>query len=226
VYDLYLHSGPQMKKTYVHVPSLMGCIWLRETSQAAADAAAEEIAAFVGFLSRAGEKADAKARFGTRVAQHDKSGGFIGSSFLPTDAEPVSKRDVEALMRRLASLHGEIRRVTEGLPARQLDVEPKAGRTIRRVQQHLCAEGAYLRGVGGVSRIQREVERGTLDPNDALDRLHELEMARLRSMDDEERSSVVQRGQSPWSVRSALRRMLEHAWEHHREIARRVGMDV
>jgi hypothetical protein len=222
-YDIYLHSGPQMKKTYAHVPSLMGCIWLRDTTPAAVDAADQQIHAYLDFLERAGEKVDPKAAFRTSVAQHDTSGGFIGSSFLPTDAAPLPKPEAEALMRRLAALHGEIRRLTGGLPGRELDAKPAAGRPIRGILSHVCAEGSYLRGVSGASRIQREVHEGRLDANDALDRLHALELDRLRTMDDGERSAVVVRGQSSWSVRSAVRRMLEHAWEHYVEIGARLG---
>ena len=86
----------------------------------------------------------------------------------------------------------------------------------------MCGEGGYLRGVTGATRIQREADDGTIDPHDALDRLLALERERLRSMDAQERSSVVMRGQSPWSARAAVRRMLEHAWEHYVEIAVRL----
>jgi hypothetical protein len=41
-------------------------------------------------------------------------------------------------------------------------------------------------------------------------------------MSKEERAEVIMRGQSPWSARAALRRMLEHAWEHYVEIAQRL----
>jgi len=41
-------------------------------------------------------------------------------------------------------------------------------------------------------------------------------------MPDDERSSVVQRPASRWSARYAVRRMLEHCWEHLREIEARL----
>lgn len=88
------------------------------------------------------------------------------------------------------------------------------------------AQGENLRSVTGASRIQREVDEGRRDPLDALDALWELEAARLASMPAEERRAVVQRGQSPWSVRAAVRRMLEHGWEHYSEIAQRLGKPV
>jgi hypothetical protein len=87
----------------------------------------------------------------------------------------------------------------------------------------VLAEGGYLRGVTGASRIQRLADEGAIEPLDALDQLFELETERLDAMTDEERSEVIQRGQNPWSARSAVRRMLEHGWEHYVEIAERLG---
>jgi len=222
-YDLYLHSGPKMMKTYIHVPSLMGCILLRDTTDEAVTAAPDVIRGFLAFLARSGERADPSAPFRTRVAQHDKSGGFIGSNFLPTDAEPLLKRESDALMKRLAAIHGELRAITSELSAKQLDAQPAKGRSIGRILIHLSGEGGYLRGVTGASRIQREIEVGSIAPLDGLDRIYELAVARLAGMTDAERREVVQRGQQPWSVRYAVRRMLEHAWEHYAEIATRLG---
>jgi hypothetical protein len=222
-YDLYLESGPQMKTTYVHVPALAGCIWMRPTTDAALEAAPAAIGAYVRFLARAGERADPKSEFRTKVLEHDMGGGFLGSRFLPTDAKPLPKREGDALMKRLAALHRELRDITLGLSPRQLAAQPTKGRPIARILSHVCAEGGYLRGVSGASRIQREVDEGKLNPLDALDRLHALELERLNTMDAEERAAVIMRGQSPWTVRSALRRMLEHGWEHYVEIAERLG---
>jgi hypothetical protein len=74
-----------------------------------------------------------------------------------------------------------------------------------------------------MSRMQREMDEGRLDPLDALDQSWELEAARLEAMPDAERRGVVMRGRSQWTCRSAVRRMLEHAWEHAREIDDRAG---
>jgi hypothetical protein len=222
-YDLYLESGPQMKTTYVHVPALLGCVYNAPTTQQALDAALDAIVAFLRFMARAGERVDAKADFRTRVAEHHTEGGFLGSRFLPTDAEPLSKRESNALMKRLAALHVDLRSLTSGLTPKQLTATPTRGRAIGRILTHVLAEGGYLRGVTGASRIQRLADEGAIDPLDALDQLFELETERLAAMTDAERSQVIQRGQNPWSARSAVRRMLEHGWEHYVEIAERLG---
>lgn len=221
-YDLYVESGPQMKMTYIHVPALVGCMLNGPTTAAALEATPGMIRAYLWFMQRAGESAGPSAEFRTSVAEHTIEGGFLGSRFLPTDATPLSPREGGLLMRRLAALHGELRRITAGLSAAQMTATPAKGRPIRRILAHVCGEGGYLRGVTGATRIQREADEGKIDPHDALDRLLALERERLRSMDAQERSSVVMRGQSPWSARAAVRRMLEHAWEHYVEIAVRL----
>jgi predicted RNase H-like HicB family nuclease len=222
-YDLYLHSGPMLKKTYIHVPSLMGCIAQGDTTDLALAAAPEALHGYLRFLANYGERVSPTAAFRTNIAQHDRRGGFLGSGFLPTDSAPISKRESEAMMRRLAAIHEGLRNLTQGLTTKDLGRQPPRGRSIKRILAHICAEGGYLRGVSGASRIQRDVEEGRLDPHEALDQLLILEQERLDSMDDSERTAVIMRGQTPWSVRAAVRRMLEHAWEHHVEIAERLG---
>lgn len=222
-YDLYLHSGPKMKRTYVRVPSLMGCIRLAETTQDALDAAPDAIRAFLEFMARSGERVKPAAAFRTKVAEHDTSGGFLGIGFLPTDTKPLGVREADVLMRRLASMHDELRRIAGGLSQKQLDAKPAQGRPIGRILAHVCVEGAYLRAVQGASRLQRAADEGVSDPLDVLDELHALETERLHAMSPAERRDVVMRGQSPWSARYAVRRMLEHAWEHYREIGGRLA---
>ena len=225
-YDLYAESGPMMKKTVVHVPALLGCTSRGDTTQEAIENAPEAISAYLAFLERAGERVDAKSPFKTRLAQHDTSGGFLGSAFLATDQEPMPKRESDKLMHRLVALHGELRRIASKLTDRQLDAKPKQGRTLRAILHHIVGpEGGYLRGVSGTSRIAREVEQGKLDPFDALDQLLELERVRLDSMTVVERAELIMRGQVPWTARAAVRRMLEHAWEHYVEIATRLGKE-
>lgn len=223
-YDLYAESGPMKKKTVVHVPSVMGCTAHGDSTDAALAATPDAIRAYLRFLIRAGERVDAEAVFAIRLADHDTSGGFLGSAFLPTDHQPLLKRDSNALMKRLGALHDELRRTAGGLPAKTLDARPPIGRAIRQIMLHVCgSEGGYLRGVTGASRLHREVEQGNLSPHDALDQLYALELERLNTMTEGERAEVIMRGQSPWSARSALRKMLEHAWEHYTEIAERLG---
>lgn len=223
-YDLYAQSGPQMKKTVVFVPALLGCRARGDTSPEAIDAAPAAIRDFLAFLARSGERADPAAEFRTKVVEHyTEPGAFLGSIFLPTDTVPLSRAEGRRLLNRLYAMHGELRRIAQPLSVKQLDARPKSGRPIRQILQHLMAEAGYLRGVTGTAAVQRQVEQGRMDPLDGLDRLLDLERPRLDAMSDDERRNVVMRGQSPWTARSAVRNMLEHAWEHYVEIAGRLG---
>lgn len=224
-YDLYLDSGPKMKKTMVQIPAIAGCIARGDTTDEAIANAPEAIRAYMRFLARHGEYFDADKPFNTRVALHRTDSVFPagGVGFLPPDDKPLPPRECDALMARLGQIHDAMRALASTLPANQLDAKPASGRPIRRILAHVCVEGAYLRGVTGASRIQRLVDKGEMNPLDALDELLALERERLRTMPAAERAGVIMRGQTQWSARSAVRRMLEHAWEHYREIADRLG---
>ena len=224
-YDLYLDSGPMRKKTFVHVPALVGCIARGDTTDAAIEHSPDAIRAYLKFLTGVGEDVDADAPIKIRVAEHVTDAPFPagGSGFLPTDTKALSIAEAGALMRRLGAIHDDLRRLTGRLTVKQLDAVPASGRPIRRILSHIVgAEGGYLRQIPGASRLAREVEEGKADAHDALDTLLELETARLDAMSAAERSAIVMRGQSQWTPRAALRRMLEHAWEHDREIAERL----
>lgn len=224
-YDLYLDSGPKMKKTIVQVPALTGCIARGDTTRDAIANAPEGIRTYLRFLARHGEAHDPEAPFETRVAQHITNSVYPGAgvSFLPPDEKSLSPREAAALMTRLGHIHNAMRALASGVPAKTLGAKPATGRPIHRILAHVCVEGAYLRGVTGAGRIQRLVDKGEMDPLDALDELLALERERLRTMPAAERAGVILRGRSPWSARFAVRRMLEHAWEHHCEIADRLG---
>ena len=224
-YDLYVESGPKMRKTVVHVPALAGCSARGDTTDEALAAAPEAIGKFLRFLQRHGERVDGAAPFKTRVAAMMLAGGFLGSVFLETDLKPLTKAEIAPSLRRLGWIHGDLRRLTAGLTSRQLDGAPPAGRAIRKILAHICSEGGYLRGVSGAARIQREVDDGRLNALDALDRLLSLESERLHAMNAAERAEVVTRGQAQWTARSAVREMLHHGWEHYVEIADRLSIE-
>jgi predicted RNase H-like HicB family nuclease len=221
-YDLYVQSGPMRKKTYIHVPSLRGCMLMHHTTADALDAAPNAIRTYLGYLQRHGERVDAKAAFKVRVAEERLDGGFLGSGFYDPDTQPLTKTESTRALKWLGWLHNDLRRVTEPLTPSRLAAKPPKGRPIRQILTHVCVEGAYLRAVPGASRIQREADEGKTDPRDALDRLLVLETERLHAMSDEERTTVRQAGQSPWSANAATRRMLEHGWEHYLEICVRL----
>ena len=220
-YGLHVESGPMKRTTMVHVPALTGCIARGATTDEALANTPDAIRAFLRFLVRHGERVDPDAPFRTRAAQHVTEGQWLGngSAFLETDLQPLTRRDIARDMRRLGWVHDGLRALTSARTARRLNVSPAKGRPIAAILQHLTGEGSYLRGVKGSSRISGQAERGEVDPLGARDQLFELESVRVREMTDGELAEV----RSHWSARYALRRMVEHAWEHYVEIAARLG---
>jgi predicted RNase H-like HicB family nuclease/uncharacterized damage-inducible protein DinB len=232
-YGLYLESGPQHKKTMVHVPQLLGCMANGPTSQAAIEAIPDAIRAFRRFMRRAGEDVDADAVFTTRVEEHLTGGVFIGNgspyiSYGP-DLEPVSEAELATLASRLSHLREEIAAWAEKADDARLDSKVEgSSRSSRAILLHVLGPtGAYLSPVlgtiSGISRLQTGAERGQVGLGDALRQATGLVVERLSRTTAEERSKVIQRPNEIRTLRKALRRMLEHDWEHLAELSRRPG---
>lgn len=69
----------------------------------------------------------------------------------------------------------------------------------------------------------KAVEQGPAGAVEALAALWELSSDRLAVMTAAERERVIPHGRVPWTARRGLRRMLEHEWEHFRELSRRLA---
>ena len=232
-YGLYLESGPQRRKTMVHVPVLLGCIANGATTEAALDATPEAIRLFLRFLRRAGEEADPDAPFSTRVEEHVTEGQWLGNgspyvTYEP-DLEPVTAEEMTTLINRLLRLREEIAGWAATLDGAGLDATVEgSSRSNRAILLHVLGPtGAYLSPVlgtiAGISRLQTAAERGQVEIAAALRQATSLVVERLRSVTPEERASVIQRPKEIRTLRKALRRMLEHDWEHLAELSRRPG---
>jgi hypothetical protein len=69
-------------------------------------------------------------------------------------------------------------------------------------------------------------ERGDLDLRVALHEARGVAIDRLKALTPAERRNVRRTGQSTYSAYRVIRRMLEHEWEHRREIAARLGREA
>jgi hypothetical protein len=91
----------------------------------------------------------------------------------------------------------------------------------------LGAQGSYLAaalgGAPGFSALYGSVERGEIGLPEALRRAAEMTAARVEATTPEERAAVRQLPAGPRTLHKALRRTLEHAWEHLAELSRRPG---
>ncbi len=231
-YALYLESGPRKRKTMVHVLDLLGCIAQGPTTEAALEATPEAIRAYLRFLARHDEAVKPEDNFTTPIAVHITEGVWLGygdptPGFAP-DFDPLSARDQKILLRRLAWLRADLLELVHKVPTKRLLAEPETGRSIFHIVEHIAeSECVYLRylvgKVDGLSDALRAVHASPDTLPLTLTRLWKISRARLEVLTETERKQLVAHGQVTWSARRALRRMLEHNWEHLLEIAERSG---
>ncbi len=231
-YALYLESGPLHRKTMVHVLDLLGCVVVGPTTEAALAVTPDAIRAYYRFLRRHGEPVDPDEPFDTQVVEHITEGDWLGNGspylvFGP-DFQPVTAEEVETFLKRYHWLHEELASWAATQTDEQLDAPALGGRTARAVLLHvLGATGGYLSAAlgsaPGFSRLHGAAERGELGLAEALRRSAALAAERVRATTPEERAAVRQLPKGARTLRKALRRLLEHDWEHLAELSRRPG---
>lgn len=229
-YGLYLESGPKHRKTLVHVPELLGCVASGATTEAALAATPDAIRAYGAFLARHGQPVDMGAPIETRVVEHITEGDWLGNGspyiHFSDDLGPVSSGEIGVFLDRVRWLYGDIAdwltRHTDDQDATPRD----GGRPARPLALHvLGASGTYLAsalgGAPGFSRLHTQAERGEVPLPDALRQAADLIASRIFSTTEEDRSTVRRLPSGVYTMRKALRRTLEHAWEHLAELERR-----
>lgn len=231
-YGLYLESGPRRRKTMVHVFDLLGCVAVGPTTDDAIDATPEAIRAFRRFLHRHGEKIDVDAPFDTRVAEHITEGSFIGNGspyilFSP-DTEPLSDEEIGVLLRRLEGTSRELAAWAATRTDAELDVLPADGRPAREILRHvLAARGgslsAALGSAPGFGRIATAFERGEIPYAVAMEESTARAVAIVTATTPEQRATARRLPSGPKTLRQAMRRLLEHDWEHLAELSRQPG---
>lgn len=235
-YALYLESGPQRRKTMVHALDLLGCVATGPTTEAALTATPDAIRAYLRFLRRHGEQANPDEPFDVEVAEHVTQGDWLGNgspylTFGP-DFDPVSDEELDTHLRHFRWMREDLASWAETQTEDQLDAQPDAGgRLARAILLHvLGATGAYLAaalgGAPGFSRIHTAAERGLMSLPDALLTTAQMAEERARATTPEERAAVRHLPKGPRTLNKALRRMLEHDWEHLAELSRRPGGPV
>ena len=233
-YRLYVESGPRMKTTMVHVFDLLGCVANGKTTEDALGATDHEIREFLRFLERHGEDVDPDAPFTTSVAQHVMEGSWIGygdpePGFEP-DFVPLTPKEVSTFRKRYQWVGEELVAIIRGLSARQLTTKPAKGRPIVDMIKHIAmAEPAYMQpsGIGrpdGTNPGIKAIEAASAgDLADVIEEFWALLDTQLGKITPEMRKAEHQRGQKRWTARRGFRRLLEHPWEHLRELQRRLA---
>jgi predicted RNase H-like HicB family nuclease len=232
-YNLYLESGPMRRKTMVHVLELPGCVAVGPTTDEAIAAAPEAIRVYLRFSRRHGEEVDPDAPFGATVAEHITEGEWLGNGssslvFAP-DLLPATAEHIEACLRRFRQVREELAAWAAAQTEQDLAGPPAGGgRPAKAVLLHIVGgPGGYLSAVVGGSKgfssVAGQAERGQLALPEALLRIVDLTEEVVRATTPEQRAAVVERPGNPRTLRKALRRSLEHDWEHYAELARRPG---
>ncbi|HXQ95655.1 MAG TPA: DinB family protein [Candidatus Acidoferrales bacterium] len=232
-YGLYVESGPKHRKTMVHALDLLGCVAVGPTTEAALDATPDAIRAFVRFRRRHGEEVDPDATFTTYVAEHVTEGDWLGNgspylAFAP-DLEAPTDEEIEGHLGRFRWLVEELADWARTRSDAELDEPPEgSGRTARSILLHILGStGPYLAaalgGAPGFSRVATAAERHEMGIPEALLRTADLARDRVHATTPEERRGIRQSPAGPRTLRKALRRMLEHPWEHLAELSRRPG---
>jgi predicted RNase H-like HicB family nuclease/uncharacterized damage-inducible protein DinB len=223
-YGLYLETGPKHRKTMVHVLNLLGCVTVGPTTEEALAATPAAIDHFRRFLSRHGEATDPRQPIEIQVIEHITEGMWLGNGspyllFAP-DYGLVSDDQLDAYLLRYHWLREALASWAEAQTDSSLDAPaPEGGCTARRILLHvLGASGGYLAAAlgsaPGFSRISTAAERGDISLANALRQTGSLAIWRALSATPAERARPRQQPQ-------ALRRTLEHDWEHLAELARR-----
>src|SRR5256714_4297850 len=230
-YDLYLESGPQKKKPLAHVLDLLGCVVQGDPADEAVAAAPDTIRAYLDFLGRHGEKLGASAKIDTRIAAHNTDGLFSGQAIWPQDLNPLAPAALTRYLRWLDWSRTDLLALVKGIDDKHLRGKPPKGRSLRDILLHvLGADKAYVYALVGPLKPMGEptnaAERGDLDLRVALKEARAAAIDRLRTLTPTERANVRRAGQSTYSAHRVIRRMLEHEWEHRREIAARLGREA
>jgi predicted RNase H-like HicB family nuclease/uncharacterized damage-inducible protein DinB len=231
VYALYLESGPQRKKTLAHILDLLGCVVQADTSDEAVAAAPDAIRAYLRYLRRHGEKVDANATIETRVVEHNTEGLFSGQAIWSQDLKPLAPAALARYVRWLEWSRADLLDLVKGMDEKRLRAKPPKGRSLRDILVHvLDADKSYVYGLVGPLKSMGEptnsADRGDLDLRIALKEARAAAIDRLKKLTSAERARVRKSGQSTYSAHRVIRRMLEHEWEHRREIATRLDREA
>ena len=229
-FDLYFESGPQHRKTWIYVPGLPGCSTVSPTTAVAIEAARAAIRERLDFLIRHGETVPDPEPMELVVAGHGierKVLGF-GQQTFPTDREPMTADEVARQLRWAEWSREELVSAARAQSLPLTEKPPAGGRSAAAILSHVAeAEWSYVSStlgtIAGGGAILAAVESSGQEPWDALAAERVELLARLRAMTLEELARVVDRGEGkpPRSARRMLRRLLEHEWEHVRELETR-----
>jgi len=230
-FDLHLESGPRHQKTMVHVLDLLGCVAVGPTTEDALAATPAAIHAFRRFLHRHGERITPDAPFETRIVEHLTAGEWLGNGspylIFGPDLALLTDNEIETFLNRAQWLTDDLAEWVTSQTDNHLDA-PASGRTAREILHHvLAAQGSFLAAAlgsaPGFSRLASAAKRGDIGLAAALHESGRMVTERVHATSATERATARALPSGSYTLRMALRRLLEHDWEHLAELARHPG---
>lgn len=228
LYGCALESGPKRRKTMVHVPSLLGCVANGPTTDAALEATPDAIRAFRRLMRRAGEDVAMGDVVELRIDEHITDGKMLGDGSpyisFSFDAAPLLPDERDLALDRLRTMTDLL---ADWVDARVEPPVPLAtARSDDEILLHIIgAQGAFLSYALGSARgygpIRTRAERSELPMAVALREAMTLTESVLTGATAGQRAAVRELPSGHYTLRKAVRRLVEHEWEHLREVGRR-----
>ena len=214
----------------VHILELLGCVANGPTTEIALEKTPGEIRRFLQFLHRRGEEVDLDQEIETVVVEHITEGIWLGngdpSIVFEPDLIPLELEEMELFIRRLEWMGQEMTSLLESLKEEELENKPERGRSLQSILDHILeSEYSYMYAFGrpeGLPASGSIVSKREGPILDWIVRVRAVEIEKLRSLSWEQRSEPFMHWKYTRTARKVMRRMLEHQWEHLREIEGRL----
>jgi uncharacterized damage-inducible protein DinB len=232
LYQLFAESGPQHKKTMIHILPLSGCTVNGPTTAATIASAPDTIRTYLTFLQRHGETVTPDQwEIQTEVIAHVTDGAFLGKSdptnFYPPYQLPFTPDELETCIRRLEWQRADIIAIVQNMSDTEFFSQfPTGGRAPYAMLNHIYnVEYAVIRYLGkleGIKGPDSNRERSKTELVSWMQTLRTAEMLKLRSLTPDELAHKLYCVANPRSVRTLLRGVMEHEWEHLVELQARM----
>ena len=230
-YGLVLESGPKRMRTWAVVPELPGCVFNGPTTAETLASGPDSIRDFLRMLARHGEAVDPETNIEVEVQRHATDNKWVGFGIeLDEDLEPLGREELERQIQWAMWMREEFLALLEAVSDEDFTAKPAKGRPVRQIVEHMFgAEYGYVRrfgkieGVKGLGNVEAMPRPELMD---WMSFVRDCEIRHLQSLTFEELRSVERAGSQVKTVRSYLRKLLAHQWEHLVELRQRLNEAV
>ena len=228
--NVCLETGPT-GRCMAHMPEFPGCFSLAGSRDEALATVPEAVGSYIHWLTRHGESASMPESVEIAVTEEVNGYGPFErgdrAAIFTTDCRPLDDEEMERLLLLARYNRTDLLRTVEGLTDQQLDQQWISGApTIRQILRHIGnTEQWYVSRIADPHTLPREwVNDDRLPIFEFLEMERRTAAERFRQLTPEECAATVyparwtNHPEEGWTVRKALRRMLEHEREHYHHI--------